>query len=58
VTDAAFDRTLDHLVAVLVEHGIGAREILEIGSRLLPLRFDICERAEQLDYAGRSNRLE
>jgi hemoglobin len=58
VTDAAFDRTLDHLVAVLVEHGMDSKTILDIGSRLLPLRYDICERAEELNYAGRSNRLE
>jgi hemoglobin len=58
ITDEAFDRVLDHLVSTLAELGMDSRTILDIGSQLLPLRYDICERADEIDFAGRSNRLE
>src|SRR6266571_1545900 len=58
IIDEVFDRVFDHLVSTLAELGMDSRTILDIGSQLLPLRYDICERADEIDFAGRSNRLE
>ncbi len=45
ITDEAFDRVMDHLVATLEDLGMDLQTIRDIGGRLLPLRHDICERA-------------
>jgi hemoglobin len=45
ITDEAFDRVMDHLVGTLEGLGMPPETIREIGSSLLPLRHDICERA-------------
>lgn len=45
ITDEAFDRVMDHLIGTLEDLGIGEETIRAIGSSLLPLRHDICERA-------------
>ena len=45
ITDEAFDRVMDHLVATLEDLGMDRATIRDIGGRLLPLRHDICERA-------------
>lgn len=57
ITDEAFDRVLDHLVSTLAELGMDSSTILDIGSRLLPLRYDICEQAQDIDLVSWSNRL-
>jgi hemoglobin len=41
VTDEAFDRVMDHLIAVLVELGVSQELIREVAWTLLPLRHDI-----------------
>jgi hemoglobin len=41
VTDEAFDRVLDHLIAALVDLGVTAELIREVACTLLPLRHDI-----------------
>src|ERR687888_1119228 len=45
ITDEAFDRVMDHLIATLEDLGMERATIRDIGGRLLPLRHDICERA-------------
>jgi hemoglobin len=45
ITDEAFDRVMDHLVATLESVGMDLPTIREIAGNLLPLRHDICERA-------------
>jgi hemoglobin len=45
ITDEAFDRVMEHLVATLEDLGMDRETIRDIGSSLLPLRHDICERA-------------
>jgi hemoglobin len=44
ITDDAFDRVMDHLVATLVELGVDASSVRDVGSALLPRRHDICGR--------------
>jgi hemoglobin len=41
VTDEAFDRVLDHLIAALVDLGVSRELIREVAYTLLPLRHDI-----------------
>jgi hemoglobin len=41
VTDEAFDRVMDHLVATLVDLGVSQQLIREVAWTLLPLRHDI-----------------
>jgi hemoglobin len=41
VTDEAFDRVLDHLIAALVDLGVSGELIREVACTLLPLRHDI-----------------
>jgi hemoglobin len=44
ITEAAFDRVVDHLVATLRHLGVAATTIGEIGGRLAPLRPEIVGR--------------
>ena len=41
VTDEAFDRVMDHLIATLVDLGVSPQLIREVAWMLLPLRHDI-----------------
>lgn len=41
VTDEAFDRVMDHLIATLVTLGVSRQLIREVAYTLLPLRHDI-----------------
>ena len=41
ITEAAFDRAVEHLVATLRHLGVAVPTIAEIGTRLAPLRADI-----------------
>jgi hemoglobin len=41
VTDEAFDRVMDHLIATLVDLGVAQQLIREVAWTLLPLRHDI-----------------
>jgi hemoglobin len=41
VTDEAFDRVMNHLIAVLVDLGVARQLIREVAWTLLPLRHDI-----------------
>jgi hemoglobin len=41
ITDAAFDRVVDHLVATLQEAQVPPAEIAEVGAALGPLREHI-----------------
>jgi hemoglobin len=41
VTDEAFDRVMDHLIATLVDLGVSPQLIREVAWTLLPLRHDI-----------------
>jgi hemoglobin len=41
VTDEAFDRVMDHLIATLVDLGVSQQLIREVAWTLLPLRHDI-----------------
>jgi hemoglobin len=41
VTDEAFDRVMDHLIATLVDLGVSEQLIREVAWTLLPLRHDI-----------------
>jgi hemoglobin len=41
VTDEAFDRVMDHLIAALVDLGVARELIREVACTLLPLRHDI-----------------
>ena len=41
VTDEAFDRVMDHLIATLVDLGVAPPLIREVACTLLPLRHDI-----------------
>jgi hemoglobin len=41
VTDEAFDRVMDHLIAALVDLGVSGELIREVACTLLPLRHDI-----------------
>jgi hemoglobin len=41
VTDEAFDRVMDHLIAALVDLGVSQELIREVACTLLPLRHDI-----------------
>ena len=41
VTDEAFDRVMDHLIAALVDLGVSQELIREVAYTLLPLRHDI-----------------
>jgi hemoglobin len=41
VTDEAFDRVMDHLIATLVDLGVAPQLIREVAWTLLPLRHDI-----------------
>jgi hemoglobin len=41
VTDEAFDRVMDHLIATLVDLGVAPQLIREVACILLPLRHDI-----------------
>lgn len=41
VTDEAFDRVMDHLIATLVDLGVAPRLIREVAWALLPLRHEI-----------------
>jgi hemoglobin len=41
VTDEAFDRVMDHLIAALVDLGVSRELIREVAWTLLPLRHDI-----------------
>jgi hemoglobin len=41
VTDEAFDRVMDHLIATLVDLGVAQPLIWEVACTLLPLRHDI-----------------
>jgi hemoglobin len=41
VTDEAFDRVMDHLIAALVDLGVSQELIREVAWTLLPLRHDI-----------------
>jgi hemoglobin len=45
VTDEAFDRVLDHLIAALADHGVSRELIREVACTLLPLRHDIVRAA-------------
>jgi hemoglobin len=41
ITDEAFDRVMDHLIAALVDLGVSQELIREVACTLLPLRHDI-----------------
>ena len=56
ITDEAFDRVLDHLVATLEYLGMDLATIRDIATSLLPLRHDICERAAPGVVAGNGRR--
>ena len=43
VTDEAFDRVMDHLIATLVDLGVSPQLIREVAWTLLPLRHDIVQ---------------
>lgn len=44
ISDAAFDRVMDHLVGTLADLGVDPPTIRDIACALLPRRHDICER--------------
>jgi hemoglobin len=56
ITDEAFDRVMDHLVATLEYLGMDLATIRDIATSLLPLRHDICERAAPGVVAGNGRR--
>ena len=56
VTDEAFDRVLDHLVAALVDLGVAGELIREVVCALLPLRHEIVRAPGPLPGLGPNQR--
>jgi hemoglobin len=56
VTDEAFDRVLDHLIAALADLGVSRELIREVACTLLPLRHDIVRAAGPPPGLGLSER--
>ena len=54
VTDEAFDRVMDHLIAALVDLGVAQELIREVAWTLLPLRHDIVRAPGPLQGLGPS----
>jgi hemoglobin len=56
ITDEAFDRVLDHLIAALVDLGVPGELIREVACTLLPLRHDIVRESGPPPGLGPSER--
>lgn len=56
VTDEAFDRVMDHLIATLVDLGVSQQLIREVAWTLLPLRHDIVRASGPPQGLGPSER--
>jgi hemoglobin len=56
VTDEAFDRVMDHLIAALVDLGVSRELIREVACTLLPLRHDMVRASGPPQGLGPSER--